>query len=57
MVWVWRVIMREIASLICLINIRDGGRLRPQDITYVCLQPPSYVSSKTRRIKESKSVL
>lgn len=57
MVWVWRVIMREIASLICLINIRDGGRLRPQDITYVCLQPASYVSSKTRRIKESKSVL
>lgn len=51
MVRVWSVIMREIASLICLINIREGGRLRPQDLTHVCLQPPYYVSSQMKRIK------
>lgn len=49
MVRVWSVIMREVASLICLINIREGGRLRPQDLTHVCLQPPLYASSLTRR--------
>lgn len=53
MVRVWSVIMREIVTLICLINIREGDRLRPQDVTYVCLQPPYYVSSKTRRIKKN----
>lgn len=52
MVRVCSVIMREIGSLICLINIREGGRLRPQDLTYVCLQPPYYVSRQTMRIKK-----
>jgi len=37
---VWCVIMREI---ICLINIREPGRLRPRDVTYVGFQPPYYV--------------
>lgn len=55
MVRVRSVIMREIASLICLINIREGGRLRPRDLTYVCLQPPYHISSKTSRIKNTVS--
>lgn len=48
MVSVWSEIMRAIASLICLINIREGGRLKPQDLTYVCIKPPCHVLSQTR---------
>lgn len=36
---VWGVIMREVASLICLINIRGGGRWMPAAITDDCLHP------------------
>lgn len=31
--------MREVASLICLINIRGGGRWMPAAITDDCLHP------------------
>lgn len=48
MVRVWSKIMRGIAAVICLVNIREGGRLRPQDLTYVCIQPPCDVSSQKR---------
>lgn len=33
------MIMREVASLICLINIRGGGRWMPAAITDDCLHP------------------
>lgn len=50
MVRVLSVLIREIAPIIPPINIREGGRLRPRDVTSDCIQLPYYFSRQTRKI-------